>query len=112
MRNAFRWAREAGLVRRAYFLVGSPGETPETIAESEKLIDEIEPDKLVFSVYTPYPGCEAHDRAVESGFHLRDVDWETVDGLRKPIIPGRYMSVEEIENEYLRLRKKYDSIWG
>jgi radical SAM superfamily enzyme YgiQ (UPF0313 family) len=92
--------------------VGSPGETPDTIAESGRLIEQIEPDRLVFSVFTPYPGCEAHEQAVEEGFQPAEVQWDQVDGLRSPIMPGRYMSREEIEAEFKRLREKYDPIWG
>ena len=49
-------AKEAGLIRRIYLIVGFPGETWETIEETAQLVEEAQPDEFVVYPLIPYPG--------------------------------------------------------
>jgi len=49
-------AKEAGLIRRIYLIVGFPGETWETIEETATLVEEAQPDEFVVYPLIPYPG--------------------------------------------------------
>ena len=73
IRKAFKAAKDAGLMRRAYVLMGTPLETEETIAETEALIDEVRPDTVSFSILAPYPGTEYYRP------EFADWDWEKID---------------------------------
>lgn len=50
-RRAFALCRETGIRPNSYLLIGSPGETKETISQTVQLMREIQPD-----VSTPHPG--------------------------------------------------------
>jgi anaerobic magnesium-protoporphyrin IX monomethyl ester cyclase len=50
-RNAFKLCKEAGIRPNAYLIIGSPGETKETISQTVRLMRDIQPD-----VCTPNPG--------------------------------------------------------
>jgi len=54
--NAFRLTHQAGISCQATVMVGNPGESPGTIAETERLLSIIKPDYLWVSLATIYPG--------------------------------------------------------
>lgn len=72
--EAFKLTREAGIETVAYFLLGSPQETSETIHETIEFAKKIDPDFVQFSIATAYPGTELYDLAVEEG--LVPKKWE------------------------------------
>ncbi len=55
-RKAFQWCHEFDIDTHAHCMVGSPGETKETIERTIKFILEIEPTVITFGITTPYPG--------------------------------------------------------
>lgn len=56
-RRAIFWAQRAGIKVKALMIVGLPGETWSTIAESKQFIVETKPDFLDVTVLQVYPGC-------------------------------------------------------
>lgn len=56
IRKAFSLTRSYDMKRRAYFIVGYPGETITTLNETIKLIKEIQPDDISVYPLLPYPG--------------------------------------------------------
>ncbi len=60
--EAFDLAHATGLRTGASFILGSPGETEEDIAETAALAARIRSDWTVFFFSTPYPGTELGDR--------------------------------------------------
>lgn len=73
-RDAIKWTRQAGLKSMAYFIIGLPGETRETIGESKRFAREINPDYVNFHVATPFPGTELYDIAKSNGWLITE-DW-------------------------------------
>ncbi|MCX7671211.1 MAG: B12-binding domain-containing radical SAM protein, partial [Anaerolineae bacterium] len=61
VRNAFRWAREAGLETMGFFIYGMPGETEETMEKTTRFALELDPNLAHFMLATPYPGTEMYD---------------------------------------------------
>jgi anaerobic magnesium-protoporphyrin IX monomethyl ester cyclase len=61
VRNAFRWARDAGLETMGFFIYGMPEETEETMEKTTELALELDPDLANFMLATPYPGTEMYD---------------------------------------------------
>ena len=57
-RNAFRWAKELNISTVAHLMLGSPGETKETILKTINFTSELAPDYASFNITTPYPGTE------------------------------------------------------
>ena len=109
IKNAFKWSKEAGLKRRAYLMIGSPKESKETIIQTEKLVHEINPDTLEFSILTPYPGCENYEMAKKEGYVSDDRDWSKIDlfSSNNVLIDTQYLSKEEVRKEHERLSEKY-----
>ncbi len=59
--EAVRDSREVGLQVIGYFMLGSPGETPETIQHTIDFAKKLKVDFAQFSVTTPFPGTELYD---------------------------------------------------
>ncbi|MBU3940385.1 MAG: B12-binding domain-containing radical SAM protein [Nanoarchaeota archaeon] len=67
IKNAFKIAKKYKLSTHAYIMIGSPGETKETLKETEELMKEINPDTVNISITTPLPGTDMYDECFENG---------------------------------------------
>lgn len=56
--NVIRWAKKYGIITRAFFIVGFPGETEETLNETKRFIEQARPDQYFVSNFVPYPGTQ------------------------------------------------------
>ena len=65
--NAFRDAREAGLLTKSYNIVGFPDETPSVHQATVDINRQINPDGHVCYIFQPYPGTKLFDTAYEKG---------------------------------------------
>ena len=65
--KAFELTRKAGIETVAYFMIGSPQETSETIQETVEFAKKLDSDFVQFSIATPYPGTELYSLALEDG---------------------------------------------
>ena len=59
--EAAKMTRRAGIWAKVYLIVGSPGETPEEIEETEKVLRLAGPDLVRISVFNPLIGTESWD---------------------------------------------------
>lgn len=74
--RAFKLAKEAGIKRGIFLMVGNPEDSWETIKETEDLITEIKPDNVAVSVATIYPATQLYELAKEKGL-INDDYWLT-----------------------------------
>jgi len=65
IRRAFALTRKFGILPRAYFIYGSPGETWETVQESIDLMHEIKPLAMVSYILDIYPGTALYSHFKE-----------------------------------------------
>jgi len=92
--NAFKWAREAGLIAVASIILGFPGETKETAWESVKLLERINPDEIGIYIATPYPGTPMYDYVTKMGW-LKIHDFNKYD-TATPTFESPTMSMKEL----------------
>ncbi len=71
--SAFDATHRAGLHCCACFMIGAPGETPETVQESIRLARRIRPDRLSLNIVTPYPGTAFYEQYVDKN---ADLNWD------------------------------------
>ncbi|MBN1102645.1 MAG: B12-binding domain-containing radical SAM protein [Deltaproteobacteria bacterium] len=81
VKKAFALTREYGILPRAYFIYGSPGETWETVEETVTLIREIQPLGAVFYILDLYPGTAFYARLMKSGHFTEEFWLSRVEGL-------------------------------
>jgi hopanoid biosynthesis associated radical SAM protein HpnJ len=103
-----------GITIHGTFIVGLPGETKETIAETIAFAKEMNPHTLQVSLPAVYPGTFLYNQAMDNGW-LRDHDEELVaqNGLQVTSIEYPHLSHQDIfeavetfyRRFYLRPRK-------
>lgn len=72
--NAVKWCQEAGMTAHTTFVVGVPGETKETMAETAAYIKELKPEAFQVSIATPYPGSRYYEMIKDQPHAWRDFD--------------------------------------
>ena len=65
--QAVKWAKEAGLSVRADFIVGTPGETEESLKETLDFALKMKLDYAHFNKFVPYPGTALYEQLVKEG---------------------------------------------
>lgn len=76
VKEVFLNACEIGLNTRAFFIIGLPGETKETVKETLKFAKEIKANDYFFNSATPFPGTKLHEIAKRKGW-IKDKNWES-----------------------------------
>ena len=94
VRSAFARCRRLGLRTLAFFIIGLPGETRQSVKDTVKLALELDPDLASFSVPTPDPGTSLLEEAKERG--LVGEDPVQVLSTVGPTLPSEDLSEEEI----------------
>tara|TARA_Y100000310_G_scaffold343159_1_gene449510 strand:- start:25091 stop:26542 length:1452 start_codon:yes stop_codon:yes gene_type:complete len=108
-KDAFKWCHEVGIKTTAYMMIGSEGESYETIKESEALLDEIKSDVIAWMMNTPFPGGDEYRKAIEKGHIQEDTDWSKVEYHYTSLVPTEHLTCDEIVKEHSRLVKKYEN---
>jgi anaerobic magnesium-protoporphyrin IX monomethyl ester cyclase len=81
VRRAFSLTRRYGILARAYFIYGAPGETEETIQETLDLIREIRPLNAIFYLLDIFPGTALYER-FKKETRISDAIWlERIEGI-------------------------------
>lgn len=63
-----RACREVGIKANAYFVIGMPGETADTVEKSEKYIGDLKFNNLSIFIATPMPGTKLYDECIDKGY--------------------------------------------
>jgi len=115
--------KELGIVIHGTFILGLPGETPETIRQTIQFACDTEPETIQVSLAAPYPGTELYRQAQEQGWlEIQSGTGELVDshGIQSAAMnyPGLsstliFNSVEEFYRKfYFRPRKMFTLFGG
>ena len=74
IKRAFKLTHERRIHTQASFIVGLPGETLGTLAETDKLIHDVKPNLYGWCFFCPFPNTEATKEVITAG-HRRNVDY-------------------------------------
>lgn len=101
-------AKKAGLLIHACYMVGNPGETRETMAQTLKLALELNTDTAQFFPLIPYPGTEAYDWAKQNGYITANYeDYCLPDGTHNTVLETPDLSAQEMVDFCNMARKRY-----
>ena len=100
------WAtKKAGLNIRLAFMIGSPGETEETVKKTIKYAIYLDPDFVSFNITTPYPGTEMFSWAEKNKFLIHK-DWQRYD-LATPVMELPTISSEKVLSYYKKAHRQF-----
>ncbi len=93
IREGIAATKRAGILTFAYFIIGLPGETPETIEDTIRFAKEIDPDYCNFHIAIPFPGTELYSEAKRNGWLLHE-DWEKYEEMGSAVLKTPFLSPE------------------
>jgi hopanoid biosynthesis associated radical SAM protein HpnJ len=103
-REFMKNCKKAGIVVHGDFIIGLPGETPETIEKSVKFAQELDCETIQVSIAHAYPGTELYNYGRVNGFLRTDVDMTDETGHQLPHMeyPGlsRAEMMQAVEHFY------------
>jgi anaerobic magnesium-protoporphyrin IX monomethyl ester cyclase len=110
VRNAIHICRQVGISSYASFVLGLPGETPQTIKETTNFAANLQQEGLAygFHILTPFPGTEVRTQSDRLGIRILTDDWSRYDANRAVIetasVSHRMLDavVVDWENQYAR----------
>jgi anaerobic magnesium-protoporphyrin IX monomethyl ester cyclase len=93
-------SREAGLQVVGYFMLGSPGETLETIRQTIDFAIKLKVNFAQFSLTTPFPGTELYDIYMKG--RTGEIPWESfvyagTDNPATPVFEGGSLDRQALE---------------
>jgi len=118
--EAVRMAVDAGVTPHASFILGLPGETPETMKETAEFGERIKSMGAIygFHLLAPFPGTEVRDQCETHGIRILTSDWreyhanraivETPDVTRGMMddVVSKWQKEFDDWLEYVRLRRE------
>ena len=78
IRAALGNMREAGIKSFGFFILGYPGDTPESLERTIDYAIDLDPDFANFYPAVPYPGTELYEKAKRAGW-LASEDWSRME---------------------------------
>ncbi|MDP2939644.1 MAG: radical SAM protein [Candidatus Omnitrophota bacterium] len=69
-KKAIQWTKEAGMETRAFYILGFPGETKQTIKRTIEFSLELDTDFVIYNIISPMPGTKLFEEAKSNGLLL------------------------------------------
>ena len=101
-----------------FFIMGFPEETPETLSETEKMMNELKLDRMGVSTAIPFPGTKLFEQVKRDNLLIESVNYE--DLWKTPISHAQHgfvikpydMSIDELVEWRVRLHAVNDKYKG
>lgn len=78
IKEAVRWAKEAGLEVTAHIILGLPGETIENIKKTVQLCIDLDIDFMQVYCAVPFPGSKLYQEAQKNGW-IKETEWASFE---------------------------------
>ena len=109
--RAFEMLRNAGLRTKAFIIVGLPGESEDTIRETDDWIQSARPDDIDFTVFQPLPGSPVFERPelwdIKFNYNNSPMWYKGTPGMYKSNVSTEALSAERIVEIRDELEDKY-----
>jgi radical SAM superfamily enzyme YgiQ (UPF0313 family) len=94
-RRAVEICRDVGITPHASFMVGLPGETPETLRQTQEYADSLE---IIYGYHflAPLPGTTVREEIDRFDLEILTHDWSLYDANR-PVVQTSHVSAEQIQ---------------
>ena len=93
IRKLFERCRRVGIETMAFFIIGLPGETEQTVEQTIRLAIELDPDIVQFTAATPYPDTPYYEQLKQEG--LLKEDWSLFTS-RAPVVGTRELDPDKL----------------
>ena len=95
IRQAVAWSKAAGLRVHASFIVGLPGESHDTLAETQRFAETLDVE-YGYHLLTPFPGTTLREEIHRYDLEILTDDWSRYDA-NKAVMRSSKLSAEEMD---------------
>jgi hopanoid biosynthesis associated radical SAM protein HpnJ len=95
-----------GIKVHGTFIIGLPIETQETIEETIRFAQELDPHTIQVSIAAPYPGTELYDQAIKNKWMDNSV-LLSGSGIQTSALRYEHLSPDEIEDAVERMYRRF-----
>ena len=100
-----RMTRSADIDIRGAFMLGSPGETEQSLVDTVRFSTKLNIQYAIFNITTPYPGTALYTWANKQGYLIHR-NWECYD-LAHPVMELPGLSARTLERHYKRAYRSF-----
>ncbi len=108
--EAVRLLKENDIFTHGMFIIGDRKDTHETIEDTRRFVDHLDPDFAVFTVLTPFPGTDIYDSALEKGW-IEDDNLFNYD-MAHAVMGTETLSRQEVQEELYKCYNHFYGSWG
>lgn len=107
-RKAVDICKDAGISAMTSYILGLPGETPETARQTLEFARSLSPS-YGFHILAPFPGTEVREKPLEYGMRIMTDDWNLYDANRSVAesVTMPYREVDRLVGEFNDSIKRY-----
>ncbi len=95
-RQAVKWTKEAGMMAHASFMVGLPGESPQTLEHTRKFAKSLDID-YGFHFLSPFPGTTVREEIKNYDLQILTDDWDLYDA-NQAIVSTSQLSEKQMDD--------------
>lgn len=100
--NVIKWAKKYGINTRAFFIIGFPGETKQSLEETKQFIIDADPDQIFINSMVPYPGTKVWNNPEKFGIRNMSTDYNQYFQVSKSGVGGLTIDTEWLSREEFR----------
>jgi anaerobic magnesium-protoporphyrin IX monomethyl ester cyclase len=109
-RKAVELLKDNGILSHTMFVIGERKDTHESISYLREFANEIDPDFVIFTVLTPFPGTAIYEEARLNGW-IENMNWANYD-MAHAIMPTETLSRLEVQRELWECYRSFYGSWG
>ncbi|MDW7761279.1 MAG: radical SAM protein [Acidobacteriota bacterium] len=111
IRTAYTLAHRHGIRTGSFNIIGLPQETPASVWDTINLNKELQPDRIMCTIFMPFRGTELGEKCLAEGWLEHPIDdseiYYTYVSIRHPTISGRTLfGYQGFFDYYVRLSRK------
>lgn len=93
--NAIEMCKRAGIMPMASYIMGLPGETPETVQQTMDFAKKL-CSSYGYHILAPFPGTEVREKADEYGMRILTNNWDKYDA-NQSVCESIFLAHEEVD---------------
>jgi radical SAM superfamily enzyme YgiQ (UPF0313 family) len=109
VREAVRLCREVGIIAHTSFIVGLPGESPETLKETKEFAASLG-SLYGYHFLTPFPGTTLREERERYDIEILTDDWTRYDA-NSAIVRTSHLSPAQMESFVAEYENEIDALW-
>jgi anaerobic magnesium-protoporphyrin IX monomethyl ester cyclase len=112
IKTVFGLAKKYGIKTQSFNMIGIPGETLQNVFETININKELRPDRVLCTVFMPFPGTELGEKCLEKGGIISDIKdasiyYSQVTMKHDNISSRKLIGYQGFFDWYIALPKKY-----